>query len=227
MKKFTRERVVPTISASISWLMRGSFSCRAPPAQPQQRARQPLLSGVEMMIAYIAEIAAIAHHQKVHERPPERRILAQPPPRLGGLDPLDGTFAHRGDRADERGAFEHGALAEEFAGAEDHEDGLAAGLRQHMNLGAAAVEKVDRFAAVALPEHDLIGSEAYDRRVTVRLRPQRDDIRGRGRGILCGKTVLLPHRHIMWNSEASEQQLTRANSVKFVRFFMGYEKFRR
>src|SRR5208282_1121755 len=57
MKKFTRERVVPTISASISCEIFGEhhlrFVLRAVARQQQQRASQPLLAGVKELIHQI------------------------------------------------------------------------------------------------------------------------------------------------------------------------------
>ena len=57
MKKFTRERVVPTISASISCDILGKHSLRpiflAIARQQQQRARQPLLARVKQLIDQI------------------------------------------------------------------------------------------------------------------------------------------------------------------------------
>ena len=70
MKKFTRDRVVPIISASVSWLIRGDTASRVfrrEFGQPQQRSRQTLFGGMKMMVTEIAEIAAISRYQKVHE----------------------------------------------------------------------------------------------------------------------------------------------------------------
>ena len=57
MKKLTRERVVPIISASVSWLIlaitRSCFAVRAKVGQQEQDPRQPHLAGVEKLIQHI------------------------------------------------------------------------------------------------------------------------------------------------------------------------------
>ena len=53
MKKFTRDRVVPTISASTSWEILGSTR------EQEQRAGQPLFTRVEQLIDEVLFEASI------------------------------------------------------------------------------------------------------------------------------------------------------------------------
>ena len=54
MKKFTRDRVVPTISASVSWEIAGTaragLSCLPYRASSNSCSRQPFLAGVEELV---------------------------------------------------------------------------------------------------------------------------------------------------------------------------------
>ena len=71
-KKFTRERVVPTISASVSCEIFGTHADRlvllAVARQQQQRARQPLLAGVEELIDQVLFDPDVAR-QHVRDEP--------------------------------------------------------------------------------------------------------------------------------------------------------------
>ena len=76
MKKLIRERVVPTISARVSWQIAGmAFGSPLPKSrQQQQRARQPLLARIEELVHQVLFDADIARQHVRQEALPERRL---------------------------------------------------------------------------------------------------------------------------------------------------------
>ena len=83
MKKFTRERVVPTISASVSCEIFGDDLPRlvllAVAREQQQRPRQPLLAGVEQLIDQVLLDADVPRQHVRDEAIGERVLLVQQP----------------------------------------------------------------------------------------------------------------------------------------------------
>ena len=98
MKKFTRDRVVPTISASVSWEIGGTaltgFVVLAVPRQQQERPRQPFLTGVEQLVDQVL-LDPDVPRQHVRDEPIRQRVLlvqqrapSDPCPRGGWCCPL-------------------------------------------------------------------------------------------------------------------------------------------
>ena len=81
MKKFTRERVVPTISDSVSCEIFGDHLLRlvllAVARQQQQRPRQPLLARVEELIDQVLLDADVARQHVRDEAIRQRVLLVQ------------------------------------------------------------------------------------------------------------------------------------------------------
>ena len=92
MKKFTRERVVPTISASVSCEIFGTTLPRlvllAVARQQQQRARQPLLARVEELIDQVL-LDADVPRQHVRDEAVRQRVLLVQQPRPSAFLSID------------------------------------------------------------------------------------------------------------------------------------------
>ena len=90
IKKLTRERVVPTISARVSWEIFGisdSGCARLAEFGHQQKdSRQALLAGVEELIDQIGLGAHAAREQKLQEQVGERMFLVHDADHLVPLD---------------------------------------------------------------------------------------------------------------------------------------------
>ena len=78
MKKFTRDRVVPIISASVSWEIGGTcphrFVVLAVPRQQQQRPGQSFLAGVEQLVDQVL-LDPDVPRQHVRDEPIRQRML--------------------------------------------------------------------------------------------------------------------------------------------------------
>ena len=102
-KKFTRERVVPIISASVSCEIFGTSRHRlvllAVARQQQQRPRQPLLARVEELIDQVLFDADVAREHVGDEAVGHRVLLVQQPHHLLLADEQDRARGDRGGAA--------------------------------------------------------------------------------------------------------------------------------
>ena len=134
MKKFTRERVVPTISASVSCesfgSTRGVFFLPVS-GEEQQGTGEALLAGIEELIDQVLFDADVAREHVREEPVGEFRMFMQHPNHVALRDsqesrPHDGVRRSHAQRLPGQAA-----LAEEIARAEHGHDCLLAGRGQH------------------------------------------------------------------------------------------------
>ena len=145
MKKFTRERVVPTISASVSC---DSFGRDAlglvllpVPGQQQQGAGESLLAGVEELIDQILFDSDVAR-QHVREEPVgECRMFVQHPDHVALGDSHEGRPHDGRRRSHAQGLPGQAALAQEIARPEHGDHGLLAGRGQDGQLDSALLDE--------------------------------------------------------------------------------------
>ena len=158
MKKFTRERVVPTISARVSWDSLGSVALwrvLLPVArQQQQRPGQALLTRVEELVDEIFLDPDVAGEHVRDEAIGKLRVVVQQADHLAlGNAQRPGGVHGRGRAHAQRLAGE-APFAEEVALAEHRDHGLLAGGGEHRQLHAAALEIEDAVGLSALREHE-------------------------------------------------------------------------
>ena len=159
MKKLTRERVVPIISASVSCEILGiSVSCAsaglAKLRHQQQDARQPLLAGVEELIDQVGLGAHAARQQKPAGTGRRRALLlvhgAGSSPTRSILSAEQAVIAVAVAMRKPGGAG-HRLLADKIAGGEAARWWLLCPrLRENGELGATALEEEDAIGRVAL-----------------------------------------------------------------------------
>ena len=119
MKKFTRDRVVPTISASVSWEIGGTartgLSCLPYSRQQQERPGQPFLARVEELIDQVL-LDPDVPRQHVRDEPiRQRMLLVQEPHHPILVHEQDGAVRRRGRTAHADGLTRQASFAEELA----------------------------------------------------------------------------------------------------------------
>src|SRR5258708_4432125 len=120
--------------------------------QQQQRARQPLLGGVEQLIDQVLFDPNVARQHVGDEAVGHGMLLVQQPDHLPLADEQHRARADRGGGPHAEPLPREAALAEEIPGAEHRHDRLPAGLRQHRQLDAARLNVHDVFAGISLRE---------------------------------------------------------------------------
>ena len=134
MKKFTRERVVPTISASVSCESFGRYARRLflpVSGEEQERTGEPLFAGIEELIDQILFDSDVAHQHVLEEPVGECWMFVQHP-NHGALRDSQESRPHDGRRRPHAHRLpRQAALAQEIAGAEHGHDRLLAGRGQH------------------------------------------------------------------------------------------------
>ena len=163
MKKFTRDRVVPTISASVSCdsfgRVRGGVLL-AVARQEQQRPRQPLLARVEELIDQVLFDADVPREHVGDESIGELRLCVQRSDHLLFLDAQHVRRHHgRGGAHAERLSGE-APFAEEITRAEHRHHGLLAGRGQDGELDGPILKIEHAVGRRALREHDRAAGEA-------------------------------------------------------------------
>jgi len=104
MKVFMRGRVVPTISASVSWLIFVVIGCAAP-ALPKLASRRSVRAS-RFSLELVGEIlldAAVAGQQMGHEEFGEGRLVMQHANHLDLSHPQDLALDHRPRRRQPQG----------------------------------------------------------------------------------------------------------------------------
>ena len=153
MKKLTRERVVPTISASVScdiFGIRQRLVRLAVARQQEQDAREPLFARVEQLIDEVL-LDADVPRQHVREEPlGQRRLRVQHLEHLRLLDDQHRARAHRRRGRDAPRLPRETPLAKEVTLAQDRHDRLFAGPREHRQLDAALLDVEHVGGGVAL-----------------------------------------------------------------------------
>ena len=133
MKKFTRERVVPTISASVSCESFGSTRWRRvlPPVsgEQQQRTGEPFLAGIEELIDQVFFDSDIARQHVLDEPVREFGTFVQQPNHVALRDSQERRPHDRLRRAHAQRLPGQAALTEEITRAEHGHDRLLASRR--------------------------------------------------------------------------------------------------
>ena len=123
MKKLTLERVVPTISASVSWLIFGNhqfgFAFLPEIGQQQQHPRQPLFAGVEELVHQILFNSNVAGEQMVQQQLGKGRLVMKQTDHACFFQPHNRTFRHCGGAGHTQGLAGQASLAKEIAGAQE------------------------------------------------------------------------------------------------------------
>ena len=168
MKKLTRERVVPIISASVSCDSFGKVLDRhvflAVARQQQQRARQPLLARIEQLIDEVFLDADVARQ---HVRDEAIRKIGLVVEKTNHLALRNAQHAHRrhgARRADAGRLVRKHALAKKLTGSEQRDDGLFSRGGENGKLHGAGLQVEDVARRIALRKDDSAASEARDTR---------------------------------------------------------------
>jgi hypothetical protein len=118
-KILTRGRVVPMISASVSWLIRVVIGC-GPPSLPifasRRRARASRFS---LELKSWSTRSSSTRQKMRHEQLGEARLGVKNAQHLGLADPDDLAFGHGPGRCQAQGLADQASFAEELAGAHD------------------------------------------------------------------------------------------------------------
>ena len=138
MKKLTRDRVVPTISASVSWEIGRDGPHRsvvlAVPREQQQLSRQPFLAGAEELVDEVFLDADGARQQVRDEHVRHRVLLVQQAHHLVWSTTRMAVPRRRGRALHADGLPRQASFAKEVAGAQHRHDRLSPGLREHRDL---------------------------------------------------------------------------------------------
>src|SRR3954471_5877053 len=116
-KWLTRDRVVPTISASVSWLILVGIGSGpaflAEIRQQQEKPGEALFAGVEQLIDQVLFHPTVAREQVKHEPFGEPGLLLQDADHGRFLDPHDRAVCDRNRRCQSQRLPDQASLAEE------------------------------------------------------------------------------------------------------------------
>ena len=160
MKKLTRDRVVPIISASVSWLtfaMIGSGRPSLPKfASKQKRPRQAFLARIEQLIDQILLDAAVAGQQVRDKQLGKRRFFVDHARDVRLRYSRDHAVRQCGDGRQAERLSGQAALAEEIARPQKCDYGFLALLGDDGLLDLATVNVENGIRSIALPVDNLI-----------------------------------------------------------------------
>ena len=160
MKKLIRERVVPTISASVSWLIFGitdsGWSWFSKVCQQDQHARQPLLAGVEQLVDEVLFDLDVARQQIRDEELGELLLSMERADHVALVHPQDAGRLDRGRGGHPEGLGRQAALAKEAAWLHEADDGFLSSRRDDREPDLAALYVEHGIGRVALGIDDLL-----------------------------------------------------------------------
>ena len=178
MKKLTRERVVPTISARSSCdsfgRTRSVGLLFAVPRQEQQRPCESFLARVEELVDEVLLDPNISPQHVREESVGKRRPLVKLPRHLVLLDREDGACGHGSRRSHTLGLAGETAFAEKRAGLEDGDHGFLARTRDDGQLNMAGLQVHHTRGGIALgkdPRSGLVLDPLCARHRSIRTRP--------------------------------------------------------
>ena len=127
MKKLTLDRVVPTMSARVSWLTFGTTGSGLPSfpklASREKHARQPLLTGIEELIHQVLLDPNVAGEQIAEEQFRKSGLVVKHTNHAGLLEPHDGGLRHGGCACHAHRLTGQASFAKEIAGPQNGDDG--------------------------------------------------------------------------------------------------------
>ena len=141
MKKLTRGRVVPIISASVSWLTRVAIGSDRPSlpklARRRKGARQALFARIEQLIHQILLHPAVAHQEVGREHLGKQRLALENLDHVGFGNSHHLALGHRRGGGEAQWLHDQAALSEEVARLEHPDDRFLALLRRDRKLDGA------------------------------------------------------------------------------------------
>ena len=159
MKKLTRDRVVPIISARVSWLIFGIIGSRraflAEVRQQQKHSGKAFLARIEQLVDEVRFDADAAAEQMGNEHLGECGFLMDHADNGRLFQSHDNGVRHGRDRRDALRLPGKTSLAEEFVRSKDGDDGFLALLGNDGELHLALLDVKDRIRSVALRKNDL------------------------------------------------------------------------
>ena len=159
MKVLTRDRVVPTISASVSWLtaITGSgFPSLPNCAIKRSTLAQTLLARIEELIDQILLDPSVASQNVRHEHLRELRLFVEHAHDCHLIEPHDDAVRHRHGRRQSQRLASQATLAEEIAVPVKGDDGLFPPLGYDVDLYLALSDVEDRIRRLSLGEDFLV-----------------------------------------------------------------------
>jgi len=153
MKKFTRDRVVPAISASVSCEIAGTArtgsSCLPYRASNRSGASEPLLGGVEQLIDEVL-LDPDVPRQHVRDEPiRQRMLLVKQSHHLILVDAQDRAVGRRHRTPHPDRLTSQAPFAEELTSPEHRHDGFPARLGEHRELHVTLLDVQHVFARIA------------------------------------------------------------------------------
>jgi hypothetical protein len=166
MKKFTRDRVVPTISASvvceIGGTARTGFVVLAVPRQQQERPGQPFLAGVEQLVDQVLLDPDVSCQQVGNEPIGHGVLRVEQRHHLFLVHKEDAAVGGGVGRTHTHRLSCQAAFAEELADVEHRHDRFPARLGEHRELHGAFLDIQHMIAWIALGEDDLSPQVFHD-----------------------------------------------------------------
>ncbi len=163
MKKLTRDRVVPTISASISCDTLGSgfvrMALRAIAREQQQSARQPFLAGVEKLVDQVLFDPDVSRQHIRDEAVGELVFPVEHANHLVFLNDEHGGRCNRGRSRHANGLACKTPFPKKITRPKDRHNGFFAGLIDHSKLHAAFLNVHDTLRGIALREDGFFPSK--------------------------------------------------------------------
>ena len=154
MKKLTRDRVVPTISASVSWLIFGITTSGWPGfpevGQEEKHARKPLLAGIEQVVDKVSLELDVAGKQVADEHLREGRLLVQHTDHFSLVHLHDRAGGQRGGAGHAKRLSCEAAFAKELTGFQDGDHRLLALTGDDRQLDLTLLDVEERVCRVAL-----------------------------------------------------------------------------
>src|ERR1700730_13100402 len=161
MKKLTRDRVVPIISASVSWLIfariGSGFSSSLPKfANNRSKPGQPFLTRIEQLIDEVCLDADGPSQKMGNEHPGERWFPMDHADNSRFFQAGDDGVRHPRDRRYALRLPGKTSFTEEIVRSKHCDDGFLALLRNNGDLHLAALDVEDRIRRVSLGKDDLV-----------------------------------------------------------------------
>jgi hypothetical protein len=161
MKKLTRGRVVPIISASVSWLIFVVIGSGVPSlpkfASSSQRASQALFTRVEQMVYKVRLSATIAGQQMSRERLSKGGLGMKDTDHLGFLDAHHRRVGNGSGRCQTQRLRNQTPFAKKIPLAKQRDDRFSPLLGDYEDFDLAARDIEDRIGCVALAKYAVSG----------------------------------------------------------------------
>ncbi len=160
MKKLTRERVVPTIAARVSWLTLGMTLCGsrflAKMREEQEDPGEPLLARVEELVHQVFLDANVAGEQVGDEELRELGLPLEHGEHFASAHPDDTRRQHRAGGGRAEGLTGQAALAKEAPSLQHADDGLLPSRGDDRELDLSAPDEEHGIGRVSLGKHRLL-----------------------------------------------------------------------